>query len=76
MFNELNDYIATRCFSGLRVIFDPILPILSKLKSNTDALQAIRHEVNWSETEQCIDNILYKLGFHYPDNIQPILDES
>lgn len=51
-------------------------PILSKLKSNTDPLQAIRHEVNSSETEQCIDNILYKPGFHYPDNFQPILDES
>lgn len=70
------DYTAARCFSGLTVNLDPTLPILSKLKSNTDALQAIRQEVNWSETEQCIDNILYKLGFHYPDNVQPILDES
>lgn len=51
-------------------------PILSKLKSNTDALQAIRHEVNWSETQHRIDNTLYKLGVHYPDNFQPILDES
>lgn len=70
------DYTAARCFSGLTVILDPILPILSKLKSNTDALQAIRHEVSWSETEQCIDNMLYTLGFHYPDNFQPLLDES
>lgn len=70
------DYTAARCFSGLTGVLDPTLPILSKRKSNTDALQAIRHEVNSSETEQCIDNILYKLGLHYPDNFQPILDES
>lgn len=70
------DDTAAGCFSGLTVILDPTLPILSKPKSNTDALQAIRHDVNWSETEQCIDNRLYKRGFHYPDNFQPILDES
>lgn len=51
-------YTAARCFSGLTVILDPILPILSKLKSNTDALQAIKHEVNQSVNEQCIKNIL------------------
>lgn len=70
------DYTAARCFSGLNSHSRSNTPILSKLKSNTDPLQAIRHEVSSSETEQCIHNILYKLGFHYPDTFQPILDES
>lgn len=63
-------------FLRLNSHFRSNTPILSKLKSNTDPLQAIRHKVSSSETEQCIDNILSKLGFHYPDNFQPILDES
>lgn len=69
------DYTAARCLR-LNSHSQSNTPILSKLKSNTDAVQAIRREVNSSETERCLDNILYELGFHYPDNFQPILDES